>query len=754
MNRLAKTALMASVAFGVITTTAHAQDGVVQDPAAGDTVDDIIVTARRTEESLQTTPLAVSAFSGASLEARGAQQITDLQGAVPNMNLVQGRGSSNSTNIYIRGVGQPDALQTFDPAVGVYVDDVYYSRIRGTQFDLLDLERVEVLRGPQGTLYGKNTIGGALKLVTRLPGDEFRARGSVSAGNYDMRELMASVSGPVVDGFAMGVSALHSERGGYVTDPVTGAEYNDKNTDALRLALAFSPEDNWSADLSFDWARDDAGLTVGQATNDLTYLGGYAVVRPIPQPLAEYEYETRATPGLPNSTYMTHKGVTGRINWDITDAWTFRSITGVRALDSRDFIDFDATELEIADALVDVDQTQISQEFQLNYESGAWTGVGGVYYLREDVQSYQESYNDELLGPAYLNSGFLRTIEDDLATESKAAYANVSYDFGAGLRVSGGLRYTEEEKDYWRTTTAFFSLLPAFNNTYVFAPPKGSWDDVSGALSVDYQVNDDILVYGRVSQGFKSGGFNGRANSVTEATAYDPETATTFELGAKTSWMDNRLRANLAVFQNTYEDFQARVSATEIDLNTGLPTGVLSVVNAGELDIMGAELELVAAPIDNLLLDAQIGWLDAEYAEFDDARFTNFGGSRAFQDPAFSPEWTARFAGQYAVQLGGGADLTLGAGARYRSEMALAIDNTATNSDVKLPGMYQDAYWLYDARVVWNEGSGRFSLGLYGQNLADEVYKTDAQEFSSIGNIRTAYYGAPRTWMVKLTARY
>ena len=181
---------------------------------------------------------------------------------------------------------------------------------------------------------------------------------------------------------------------------------------------------------------------------------------------------------------------------------------------------------------------------------------------------------------------------------------------------------------------------------------------------------------------------------------------------------------------------------------------MLSVVNAGELDIMGAELELVAAPIDNLLLDAQIGWLDAEYAEFDDARFTNFGGSRAFQDPAFSPEWTARFAGQYAVQLGGGADLTLGAGARYRSEMALAIDNTATNSDVKLPGMYQDAYWLYDARVVWNEGSGRFSLGLYGQNLADEVYKTDAQEFSSIGNIRTAYYGAPRTWMVKLTARY
>lgn len=165
MTRIMKSALLAGAAFGAISSAAYAQDATPQDAAS--TVEDIVVTARRTEESAQKTPLALTAFSGQTLERVGAQQVTDLQGAVPNLNIVQGRGSSNSTNIYIRGIGQPDALQTFDPAVGVYVDDVYFSRIRGTQFDLLDLERVEVLRGPQGTLYGKNTIGGALKLISR-----------------------------------------------------------------------------------------------------------------------------------------------------------------------------------------------------------------------------------------------------------------------------------------------------------------------------------------------------------------------------------------------------------------------------------------------------------------------------------------------------------------------------------------------------------------------------------------------------------
>ena len=758
MNRLVKTALLAGAAMGAIASAAYAQDARAQDAEQTSSVEDIIVTARRTEESAQKTPLALTAFSGETLERTGAQQVTDLQGAVPNLNLVQGRGSSNSTNIYIRGVGQPDALQTFDPAVGVYVDDVYYSRIRGSQFDLLDLERVEILRGPQGTLYGKNTIGGAMKLVSRRPGQTFRARASAAYGDYDLVEVQGAVFGPVTDTLALGLSDLHSDRGGYDTDPATGAEYNDKNTSAARASLAWDPSSTFRVDLNVDYSKDDAGMTVGQATNSLTYLGNYAVAYPVATPAPDYDFKTRTTPGLPNETRLETWGSALRMTWDLSDALTLKSITSYRELNTDDYIDFDATELEIADALVAVDQKQTSQELQLTYSTDRLTAVGGLYWLKEDVTSHQESYNDDLLGPAYGNATFIRYIDDALETTSKAAYANLTYSVTDALRLSAGVRSTREEKDYARSTSVvssfLFNGLPILNTSYAFAPPTGEWDDTSIMLSADYQLSDDAMVYARYSQGFKSGGFNGRANSPTEATEYQPETADSFEVGAKTQYWDNRLRLNLAAFMTKYENFQARVSGIETPPGGGVPTPVLSVINAGSLDIFGFEVEGVLAPVRGLTLDTQIGFLDADYKEFNDARFTAFGGSRAFQDPAFSPKWTARVGGQYEWALDGGSSVTFGAAAKYRSRMALAVDNTIINTDTELPGMYQDAYWLYDARVVWSDAADRYSVGLYGQNLSDEIYKTDAQEFSSIGNIRTAYYGAPRTWMVKVTARY
>nr|QQZ50015.1 TonB-dependent receptor plug domain-containing protein [Phenylobacterium glaciei] len=264
-----------------------------------------MVTARRVEENLQSTPVAISAFSAETLQRQGATAITDLQGAVPNLNLVQGRASSNSTNIYIRGIGQPDALQTFDPAVGVYVDDVYYSRIRGTQFDLLDLARVEVLRGPQGTLYGKNTIGGALKLVSRQPDQTVRSQSSVSVGNYDLFEAKLALSGPVSDTLALGFAAMGSARGGYVTDPVNGQEYNDKHTFASRVALAWTPNDRFRVNASADYTKDKSGLTVGQAQNSLTSAFG-PVLYPVPLAIPEYNFRTTTTPGLPNETRFEH----------------------------------------------------------------------------------------------------------------------------------------------------------------------------------------------------------------------------------------------------------------------------------------------------------------------------------------------------------------------------------------------------------------------------------------------------------------
>jgi iron complex outermembrane receptor protein len=750
MKTMWKAALMAGCAWSAASTMALAQDAPVADD---NNVDELVVTARRTEENVQQVPGAVSAFSEATLERIQATDTTGLQGAVPNLNIVQGRGSSNATNIYIRGVGQPDALQTFDPAVGVYVDDVYYSRIRGTNLDLLDLQRVEVLRGPQGTLYGKNTIGGALKFVTRKPDQTFRADGALALGSYNQREAKASVSGPVTDTLALGISGIISQRDGYVHDPVLKRDYNDKNSWGVRGALAWTPTDAIRVDVSADYNKDDASLTVGKPVNSLTTLfGGPLLAVPTDAP---YDFQGRTTPGLPNSTKLEHWGTSASVGWEINDSFTLKSITAYRSLTTDDYIDIDATQLEVGDVFVGVDQDQASQEFQLTYESDRLTVVSGLYYLIENIASHQEAYADDLVGPVLGNPTFLRTIDDDLKTESYAAYVNASWAITDRLRLSGGLRYTKEEKTYSRTTSTFSSspLLTA-DPAFAFHGLNETWDDVAPMASLDYRVTDDIMVYVKGSKGFKSGGFNGRANNPGEQAAYDPETMVSYEAGVKSRFDDGKILLNFTVFTNDYQDFQARVSGTVTDPGTGLPSPELTVINAGSLKINGAELELAYKPVDGLLLDAQVGYLDAHYEDFDDVRFTTTGGNRDFQQPAFSPKWTVRYGAQYEWNLGQVGYLTVGGQARYRAEQALAVDNTFSNSRTRISGLFQPDYWLFDARIVWQDESRRYSAGLYGQNLSDEVYKTDGQEFSSVGSIRTVYYGAPQTYTLRLAVKY
>ena len=723
------------------------------DEGADTASETITVTARRTSENVQRVPSAISAFNERSLERIQATDTTGLQGAVPNLNIVQGRGSSNSTNIFIRGIGQPDALQTFDPAVGVYVDDVYLSRIRGNQLDLLDPERIEVLRGPQGTLYGKNTIGGALKFVTRKPGQEYRAGGSIAIGSYGQFDLRGAASGPISDTLAAGFAVIRSKRDGYVEDSADGRDYNDKDSVGGRAALAFTPSSAIRIDLAADYSHDDASLNIGRPVNDLTTATG----GPLPVSNAvgtgSYDWSGRTTVGFPNSTKLTHWGMSATLAVDLTEQLTFKSITAYRDLKTDDFVDIDASQYELGDVFVGVGQHQTSQEFQLTYSSERFSGVAGLYYLDERVKSHQEAYADDFLGAAFFFSGFLRTVDDRLKTKSYAAYANASYEFVPDVRLSAGLRYTKETKDYFRTTSTFFSLLPGFNATYVFSPPVGKWTDISPMASIDWQALANLMLYVRVSKGFKSGGFNGRANSASESTEYDPETAWSYEAGFK-SRIASQLTLNGSVFTSTYKDFQARVSGTDVDPVTGLPEAKLSVLNAGKLRINGAELEAAWTPLTGLLIDTQIGYLDAEYKEFDDVRFTSFGGSRTFQTPAFAPKWTLRLGAQYAFNLGGAGGITIGAQTRYKSRTALAVDNTLTNTDTEVDGLFQNGYWVHDARIVYETADKHFAIGLYGNNLSDRAYKTDAQEFSSVGNIRTVYYGAPRTVTLRLTARY
>ncbi len=729
---------------------------LAQDAEEATTGDEIVVTARRTEESLQDVPGSVSAFSESRLEQLGATDSTGLQGAVPNLNVVQGRGSSNATNIYIRGVGQPDALQTFDPAVGFYVDDVYYSRIRGTQMEVFDIERVEVLRGPQGTLYGRNTIGGAVKIVTRRPGQEPHALAQLTMGEYGQIETRLAGSTPLTDNLAIGAAVFGARRDGYVENPVSNEDYNDRASTGGRVQLAWDPSSTFSVDFSTDYAEESTALTTGQALNSLFNLGGVQIYA-VPTPTPEYDFTAQTTPTLPNSSSLTHWGSSLRASWELNSNFTLRSITAYRNLTYDDYVDIDATPVELGDVFVGVRQHQLSQEFQGIYDAGPLTVVGGVYYLDESVRSHQIAFADDYVNGVVvfgnLLTGFERTIDDDLNTTSWAAFANATYAVTDRFNISGGLRYTQEEKEYFRTTSTFYSA-PIFNSTFAFEIEE-TWDDLSPMLSADYQLTDNVMIYGRAARGYMSGGFNGRANAPGEQAPYDPEISTSYEIGAKTDWLDGRLIANVAAFSNTFEDFQARVSGTVVDPVTEIEVGTTSVLNAGELEINGAEVELTYVPVDNLSLDAQIGYLDAQYNEFDDSRFP--GGSRAFQTPAFSPEWTARFGGAYTWALPDEAELTLGASARFRSEMALAVDNTYIFGNVgtttEIPGLFSDDYWLYDANLTYRPNDV-FSVALVGRNLTDEIYKTEGQDFSAIGQIRTVYYGPPRTVSLVFTARY
>lgn len=756
-----------SVSAQPATPPAPSDQAAATDEAEDGKVEKVTVTARRTKENQQKVPGSVSSYSEKSLDRLGATDATGLQGAVPNLNIVQGRGSSNATNIYIRGVGQPDALQTFDPAVGVYVDDVYLSRIRGTQFELLDIDRVEVLRGPQGTLYGKNTIGGALKVITRRPDQTERGVLSLTAGSYGELTANGTISGPLSDTLAGSISALFGVRDGYVTNPTTGEEYNDRSVGAGRAKLAWDPSADFNVEFSLDYAHEDNALVMGQATSTLSTILGAPLLL-LPAEPAEYDFHGAPTPGLPNSTKLTHWGGSANATWTLDEDWSIRSITAYRSLKNDDYVDIDATTFELGDVFVGVDQDQTSQEFQFIYEGARWRLVSGLYFLRENVSSHQEAYADDYVIGFTLGLGdpvatsFLRTVDDDLQTTSWAAFANAVFALSDTVNLSAGVRYTEEEKEYFRTTSTF-SNNPFLVGTFAFTRTE-TWEDVSPMISLDWQASENTMLYARYASGFKSGGFNGRANAAGEEQPYNPETLDSYEAGVKSDWADGKVRTNLAVFYNDYTDFQARVSRLVTSPTQPIPAIDFAVLNAGGLEIYGAELEATAYPTPHLRLDAQIGYLHAEYSEFFEIR--NLANpapppatiptpvDRSWQTPAFSPEWTMRFGASYEIELGDLGSLTLGGAARFRSQMALAVDNSNIFTRAIYPGMWQDDYWLYDAQLVWMNPEQTLLAGIYGRNLSDELYRTDAQEFSSVGGIRTVYYGAPATVSFKVTVRY
>ncbi|WP_024890785.1 TonB-dependent receptor [Luteimonas huabeiensis] len=735
-----------AIAFGLSTLAANAQEPAA--PAAGQrtdatTLDSITVTARRRTESLQDVPVAVSAFGEEQLKDLQASNIDGLQGAVPNMNIVQGRGSANSVNVFIRGIGQPDALQTFDPGVGMYVDDIYYSRINGALFSLFDVQQVEVLRGPQGTLYGKNSTGGAIKVATKNPFDDTGGAVELTGGDHGRAEARFYASGQLSDTVAASIAGAWLNHDGFVRDRDSGRHYNDDDTRAVRAKLAFRPSDAFRATLSLDHTRQDAALSMGRPTAPLRrtdLLLGPVVL--LPAPTGEFDFTARTSFRPDQGQELKHSGVSLSMEWDLDPAWVLRSITGYRELETRSFVDIDASEYELGDVLVALDQDQVSQELQLLYDNGSnLQATFGAYYMKENVPSYQEAYADDLFALGGVPIAFLRTIGDDLSTESVAAFAHANWQFAPSWTLAAGLRWTRDSKDYDRSTSTFWGApFEATNETVGFSARK-SWTAWTPSVSLQKAFSDNLMGYVSANRGFKSGGFNGRANSAAEAAApdFDPEFVWTYEAGLKGSSADNRLRGSAAAFWSEYSDFQARVSQD---------VGTFPVLNAAELEIKGIELEGVALLGEATTLSGQLGWLDAQYKRFDDFRldpaYPGYDPSVNHDHVPFSPEWTARLALQHAFALPNGATLSLGGDVSYRSRTWLSVDNRDNLS--------QDAYALVGLFGVWDSPQLRWQLRAGVRNLTDKTYMVEGQEFASVGNIQTAYYGWPRNWYV--SARY
>jgi iron complex outermembrane receptor protein len=391
-----------------------------------------------------------------------------------------------------------------------------------------------------------------------------------------------------------------------------------------------------------------------------------------------------------------------------------------------------------------VDQNQFSQEFQLLFDGGGpLTAVLGAYYLSEEITSHQEAYADDFLTLGALPLTFLRTVDDDLQTDSYALFGQATYAINDEVNATVGLRYTKEDKDYFRTTSTF-SNFAALRGTFEYTDDD-SWTAWTPSVSVDYKVTDDSLLYASAGRGFKSGGFNGRANTPGETGAYDPEYVWTYEIGSKNTLADGTVRLNGAVFYSDYTDFQARVSEV-VNPDAPVPNFSFPVLNAGKLGIYGAELEAFWVPIDGLTLQAQVGYLNAYYGEFTETVRGPTGKpvvrDRSGDEPPFAPNWTSRLGASYLFGLGDLGSLTLAADWQYRSEAWLSVDNR----DV----LTQDSFSVFNALATWQSQSQTWRASAGIRNLTDEVYKTDAQEFSSVGNIQTAYYGDPRTWQLTI----
>lgn len=755
-------ALLLAGCAGIATfaAPAYAQDAVDDSTSVSDEAEDsvIIVTARRREERLIDVPLSVTALSGEALAQQGIQDLTQIGQQVPNITLEVSRGTNTTLTAFIRGVGQQDPVAGFEAGVGLYVDDVYLNRPQAAVLDVYDVERIEVLRGPQGTLYGRNTIGGAIKYVTaELPDDtSVKIRGTY--GSYDQADLIITASTPISDSLKIGASGARLSRGGFGDNLTLGTENYNKDVWAARGTIEFDSGPVFVR-LSGDYVKDNSEARQGHR-----FIPGLRSGAPV----LDDVFDTRAGLNIVDQEVEAFGGALN-VAIELSDTITFKSITGYREDSSTSPIDFDSLPAVDLDVPAIYENDQFSQELQLLYESDNLSGVLGFYYL--DANAFT-AFDVALFTTV---AGLTAQTLGDVNTETWSVFGDFTYDLTDTISLSLGGRYTNDKRTSQVLRTTFlggFSNL--FGGTGVAAAVtsnfngSATFEDFNPRASISWQPNANHNLYVSYSQGFKGGGFDPRgqttacrnprggacnADEVFDFLAFDPETVDSYELGWKASLLDNRVNISLAAFLGQYTDVQIPGSVGFDSNGDGVNESFIGITsNAADADVNGIEFEGTALVGRDFAGDGSrfsvnwsLGVLDAKFNTFIDNFGRDVADQRVFQN---TPDITAHMGFNLGLPMAGGTTDFIGL-ASLRSD--------ASQFETPNPFLDQDGFVLVDASVVYTVDSGLFSIGVHGKNLFDKEYIVAGYNFVAGGvggapfvptlgreGTLTGFYGDPR----------
>ncbi|WP_374283764.1 TonB-dependent receptor [Novosphingobium sp.] len=759
-------ALGASALAMGIAAPVMAQDKASDEEGAGR---EIVVTAQFREQKLQDTPLSITAVDSGLLESRNQTDLSQIARQAPNVTL-NGMGGAygSSLGASIRGVGQFDFNPAYEPGVGMYIDDVYYATLTGGIFDLLDLERVEVLRGPQGTNTGRNAIGGAIKLFSKKPTDENSGTVQATYGSRQRSELRASGNFVLANGLYGRVSGVYKHQNGYVDQvdygcakpgnpegvsalPSSGSDcviskFGEVNYSGVRGSLRFNPNDAIDYTVAADYTYENR-TNAAEVVTSSTKAG---TVNAICGKFCNYASfylpgGGQVTQGyfMPNTTKFDGWGVSGNGTFTLSDSLNVQSITAYRRYRQIWGTDDDYTPFSSlgAGGYNDLDFWFFSQELRINGKVGDlvdWT-LGGfyskqksTYFTRQDIRYIAPGLNFQFMG------------DDPVKADSKAVFGSVFVRPMEGLTLTGGLRYTDEHKDYTFKRKNFDGSKSIFLGALdgVVATYDGSkWD---WRLSADYRFSPQVLAYVTAGTGFKGGGVTARPFDAAQALngSFGPETVTAYEAGLKTDLFDRRLRLNLSAFINDYKAIQLPLISCA-SLGSNAPCGARQ--NAGDGKIKGFELEMSATPVEGLDIDASLSHLTGNWSTID----ARVGNAILITDPIVSPNWKYSFGIQYKADMGSAGSIT------PRFDLAYTGKTSAGRVVAGGPIDYFQAYTLGNARLTWRNQGEDLSISLEVQNLFDKYYTPF--RFAAVQSFSGTIYsqvGRPREWAVTVKKEF